>query len=66
MNYSGNAPPPIKASVDIPVIAVGRYNDVYMSESMLRDGKADFIAMARASLAIPSCPTRPKRVGSRR
>lgn len=59
MNYSGNAAA-IKASVDIPVIAVGRYNDVYMSESMLRDGKADFIAMARASLADPELPNKAK------
>lgn len=59
MNYSGNAAA-IKASVNIPVIAVGRYNDIYMTEAMLSDGKADFVAMARASLADPELPNKAK------
>jgi len=59
MNFYNNAAT-IKASVSIPVIAVGRFNDVYMSEAMLRDGKADFIAMARASLADPELPNKAK------
>lgn len=59
MNYSGNAAA-IKASVSIPVIAVGRYNDIYMTEAMLSDGKADFVAMARASLADPELPNKAK------
>ena len=50
----------IKASVNIPVIAVGRYNDIYYSEAMLRDNKADYIAMARASLADPDLPNKAK------
>ncbi len=58
-NYSGNAAA-IKASVSIPVIAVGRFNDIYLTESMLRDGKADFVAMARASLADPELPNKAK------
>lgn len=57
MNYVNNAAT-IKAAVKIPVIAVGRYNDVYMSESLLRDGKADFVVMARASLADPELPNK--------
>lgn len=59
MNYMNNAAT-IKASVNIPVIAVGRFNDVYYTESMLRDGKADFVAMARASLADPEMPNKAK------
>lgn len=59
MNYSGNAAA-IKVSVNIPVIAVGRYNDIYMTEAMLSDGKADFVAMARASLADPELPNKAK------
>ncbi len=59
MRYSENAAA-IKAAVSIPTIAVGRYNDVYMSESMLRDNKADFIVMARASLADPELPNKAK------
>lgn len=50
----------VKASVNIPVIAVGRFTDVHMSEAMLRDGKADYIAMARASLADPQLPNKAK------
>ena len=37
----------IKKVVDIPVIAVGRINDVEIAESVLQ---ADFVTMARASL----------------
>lgn len=59
MNYADNAAA-IKAAVSIPVLAVGRYNDIYMSETMLRDGKADFIVMARASLADPELPNKAK------
>lgn len=59
MNYADNAAA-IKAAVNIPVLAVGRYNDIYMSETMLRDGKADFIVMARASLADPELPNKAK------
>lgn len=59
MNYADNAAA-IKAAVRIPVIAVGRYNDIYMSEAMLQDGKADFIVMARASLADPDLPNKAK------
>lgn len=59
MNFADNAAA-IKASVSIPVIAVGRYNDIYYAESMLRDDKADYIAMARASLADPDLPNKAK------
>lgn len=59
MNYANNVAT-IKASVSIPVIGVGRYNDIYMTEAMLEDNKADFIAMARASLADPELPNKAK------
>lgn len=59
MHYAENAAA-IKRSVKIPVLAVGRYNDIYMSEAMLRDEKADFIVMARASLADPELPNKAK------
>lgn len=55
MNYSANVAA-VKAAVSIPVIAVGRYNDINMAESVLRDGKCDYVAMARASLADPYLP----------
>ncbi|MBW2499746.1 MAG: FAD-dependent oxidoreductase [Deltaproteobacteria bacterium] len=42
----------IKARVDVPVIAVGRI-EPEVGESMIREGKADVIAMARKLLADP-------------
>ena len=46
----------IKSAVRIPVIAVGRINDVLLAESVLTSGSADLVAMARASLADPELP----------
>jgi 2,4-dienoyl-CoA reductase-like NADH-dependent reductase (Old Yellow Enzyme family)/thioredoxin reductase len=45
----------IKKVVEVPVIAVGRI-DAPLGERVLRQGKADFIAMARAVLADPEYP----------
>ena len=42
----------IKKVVKLPVMAVGRI-DAYLGDKLLRQGKADFIAMARALLADP-------------
>lgn len=46
----------IKSAVHIPVIAVGRINDIQMAESILQFGQADLVTMARASLADPEMP----------
>lgn len=46
----------IKKVVDIPVMTVGRINDPMLAEIILRSGKADLIAMGRASLADPELP----------
>lgn len=46
----------IKSAVDVPVIAVGRINDMDVAESVLASGKADLVTMARASLADPELP----------
>lgn len=48
----------IKDVVNIPVITVSRINDPFLAESILASGKADFIAMGRASLADPSMPVK--------
>ena len=40
----------IKKVVDIPVIAVGRINDVEIAESVLQADKADLVTMARNSV----------------
>ena len=43
----------IKSAVHIPVIAVGRINDIQVAESILQFGQADLVTMARASLVDP-------------
>jgi NADPH-dependent 2,4-dienoyl-CoA reductase/sulfur reductase-like enzyme len=43
----------IKEVVDIPVIVVGRINDPVVAEEVLRQEKADFVALGRALLADP-------------
>lgn len=48
----------MKKAVQIPVIAVGRINDVEIAESVLQSKKADFVTMARASLADPELPNK--------
>jgi len=46
----------IKEVVNIPVITVSRINDPFLADSILASGKADFIAMGRASLTDPAMP----------
>lgn len=46
----------IKKVVKIPVVTVGRINDPLVAEEILLSGKADLIAMGRASLADPDLP----------
>lgn len=43
----------IKQNVSVPVIAVGRINDVMLAEQILKEEKADLIAMGRPFLADP-------------
>jgi 2,4-dienoyl-CoA reductase (NADPH2) len=47
----------IKGAVSIPVIAVGRL-DPELGEKVLREGKADFIALNRRLLADPELPNK--------
>ncbi len=44
----------IKKMVNVPVIAVGRLDDVSIAEKALADGRADMIAVGRALLADPA------------
>lgn len=46
----------IKASVSIPVIAVGRVQTRAMAEKILREGNADLVALGRQLLADPYWP----------
>ncbi|MBN1383091.1 MAG: FAD-dependent oxidoreductase [Deltaproteobacteria bacterium] len=48
----------VKKIVNIPVMTVGRINDPLIAESILLSGKADLIAMGRASLADPDLPNK--------
>ena len=50
----------IKKVVSVPVITVGRVNDPIIAEGILRAGKADFVAMGRASIADPGMPNKAK------
>ncbi|MDR1815914.1 MAG: FAD-dependent oxidoreductase [Clostridiales Family XIII bacterium] len=53
-----------KRYVDIPVIAVGSIHDPAMAEEILAEGDADFITMARMSLADPQLPNKVARGAS--
>lgn len=44
----------IKKAVTVPVITVGKLGDPLLAEEVLRQGRADFIAMGRPLLADPS------------
>lgn len=48
----------IRETFHIPVITVGRVNDPRIAESELASGKADFVAMGRASLCDPHMPNK--------
>ncbi|MBI2831549.1 MAG: FAD-dependent oxidoreductase [Chloroflexi bacterium] len=47
---------PIKQVVDIPVILPGRLNAPRLAEQVLKDGKADFVAIGRGLIADPDWP----------
>ena len=47
----------VKAQVDVPVITFGRFEPAE-AETVLSDGKADFIAMGRKLLADPDLPNK--------
>lgn len=48
----------VKKVVDLPVIIVNKFNDPYAIEMVLKEEKADFVAMARGSLADPYFPNK--------
>lgn len=50
----------IKATVNIPVICVGRINDPAIAESIITSGAADFVALGRQSIADPHFPNKVK------
>lgn len=50
----------IRRAVSIPVILSNRVNDPAMADTLIRMGKADFVAMGRGSLADPYLPQKAK------
>ena len=50
----------VKRAVNIPVIAVGKLGYPKLAESVLQEGRADFIALGRPLLADPEWPNKVK------
>lgn len=48
----------IKKVVKVPVITVGKIGDLDLAESIISQGKADFVAIGRALLADPELPNK--------
>lgn len=48
----------IKAVVNVPVMVAGKLNDPIMAEQVLREGKADLVAIGRGLLADPELPNK--------
>jgi 2,4-dienoyl-CoA reductase-like NADH-dependent reductase (Old Yellow Enzyme family) len=46
----------IRAAVEVPVIAVGKIGTREVAESILREGKADLVALGRPLIADPDWP----------
>jgi 2,4-dienoyl-CoA reductase-like NADH-dependent reductase (Old Yellow Enzyme family)/thioredoxin reductase len=46
----------IRKEVGVPVCVAGKINDPYLAEEILRQGKADFVALGRALIADPYFP----------
>ncbi len=43
----------VKEAIDIPVMAVGMLNDPHLAESVIAEGKADFVMLARGAMYDP-------------
>ena len=54
----------IKRAIDIPVIAIGKINTPELADQIISEGRADFVAMARALVADPYLPQ--KAMGGKR
>ncbi len=51
----------VKAGADIPTLAVGLLSDVERAETIIVEGEADFIALARGALDDPNWPVHANR-----
>jgi 2,4-dienoyl-CoA reductase-like NADH-dependent reductase (Old Yellow Enzyme family)/thioredoxin reductase len=50
----------IKKAVKVPVITVGKIGDPVLANNIIKENRADFVAMARALLADPELPNKAK------
>jgi len=48
----------VKQAVNVPIIAVGKINDLSMAEQALAEDKADFISIAGPLVADPELPNK--------
>ena len=48
----------IKKVVDVPIIAIGGINSLEFAEQILKEGSADFIALARPLIREPDLPNK--------
>ncbi len=46
----------VRQALNIPVMAVGRINDPFIAEDILKEGKADLVCIGRGLLADPEFP----------
>jgi len=60
MGFNAYAAAEIKQGVSIPVGAIDRINTPEIAEDILETGKADFVSLARQSLADPEFPNKVK------
>lgn len=58
--WNADAAAEVKKITKLPVISVGRYNDVRIAEAVLDSGKADMVAFGRQSLTDPETPNKAK------
>lgn len=50
----------VKKVTALPVISVGRYNDVRIADEVIGSGKADLVSLGRQSLTDPETPNKAK------
>lgn len=50
----------IKQALNIPVMTVGRINDPFIADDIIRQGKADLVCIGRGLLADPEMPLKAK------
>jgi NADPH-dependent 2,4-dienoyl-CoA reductase/sulfur reductase-like enzyme len=54
--WTANLAAEVKQVTNLPIISVGRYNDMRIADNVISCGKADLVAFGRQSLADPFTP----------